>query len=1003
MKKNIYILLALLLGLSLTTCKKDAVPDKLTVNAEVKEVTTNSVIIEGSYEYSMEITEFEMFYSTTDDMNGSQSVKITPEGNDFSVELTGLEDNTQYYFNFVFTGEYNSTTTEEVCDFKTLEVKTPTLTTNNISNIMETTAECGGNVTDDGGGTVTERGICWSTSHYPSVMDNRTKNGGGTGAFTAKMTNLKPNTKYYVRAYATNEKGTNYGAEKGFTTKDVVVELPTVTTKTVSEITATTAKSGGNVTDDGGGTVTARGVCWSSTSSSPKVNDSHTIDGKGTGSFNSTLTDLKPNTTYYVRAYAINEKGTVYGPLKSFTTLDDGSISVTEPTVTTRNVTAITANSATCGGTVTDEGGATVTARGVCWGISSNPTINNLYDETTVDGDGAGSFISQLTNLKENTTYYVRAYATNNVGTSYGEEFTFTTLQEEGWQEPTGSIDGYDYVDLGLPSGLKWATCNIGANSPGEYGNYYAWGETTTKSEYTKENCLTYFKVMNDISGNIQYDAATANWSGNWRMPTKEEIQELIDNCTWELVVRNGINVYNVKGSNGNSIFLPKEDYYNSNYWSSTPHLTTGTGWILDINYTPDKSFEYRYYRGMIRPVSGGNFTGPEEQPIIQENIYIETITGEENGHAYVDLGLSSGLMWATYNIGANTATEYGDYYAWGEIETKSEYTVENSLTYGKQMDDISANPQYDAATANWGGKWRMPKKSEMQELIRDCTWTWIIQDGINGYMVTGPNSNSIFLPAAGWLSGVLSHYKGMYCGYWTSMPDYDQESAIRLLSDYEHVGLGNEYTRDFGHSIRPVFDGNFAEPTGSINGYDYIDLGLPSGLKWATCNVGANNPEDYGNYYAWGETETKPIYHDTTSVTHGLIISELLSQGYIDGNNKLTSQHDAATANWGGTWRLPTKEELEELKNECTWTWTTQGGNNGYKVTGPNGNHIFLPAAGYRYGSSPYFAGERSYYWSSTPEENYDYAYYLYFDSSSRTVDWFIRYYGRSVRPVSE
>ena len=104
MKKNIYILLALLLGLSLTTCKKDAVPDKLTVNAEVKEVTTNSVIIEGSYEYSMEITEFEMFYSTTDDMNGSQSVKITPEGNDFSVELTGLEDNSQYYFNFVFTG-----------------------------------------------------------------------------------------------------------------------------------------------------------------------------------------------------------------------------------------------------------------------------------------------------------------------------------------------------------------------------------------------------------------------------------------------------------------------------------------------------------------------------------------------------------------------------------------------------------------------------------------------------------------------------------------------------------------------------------------------------------------------------------------------------------------------------------------------------------------------------------------------------------------------------------
>lgn len=998
MKKNIYILLALLLGLSLTTCKKDAVPDKLIVNAEVKEVTTNSVIIEGSYEYSMEITEFEMFYSTTDDMNGSQSVKITPEGNDFSVELTGLEDNTQYYFNFVFTGEYNSTTTEEVCDFKTLEVKMPTLTTYNISNINATTAECGGDVTDDGGGTVTERGICWSTSHYPSVMDNRTKNGGGTGTFTAKMTNLKPNTKYYVRAYATNEKGTNYGVEKSFTTKDIV-GLPTVTTKTVSEITATTAKSGGNVIDNGGKAVTERGICWS-TSNNPTVVDNRTNNGGGDGDFTAKMTNLTPNTKYYVRAYATNLNGTAYGSQKTFTTLDDGSISVTEPTVTTRNVTAITANSATCGGTVTDEGGATVTARGVCWGISSNPTINNLYDETTVDGDGAGSFISQLTNLKENTTYYVRAYATNNVGTSYGEEFTFTTLQEEGWQEPTGSIDGYDYVDLGLPSGLKWATCNIGANSPEEYGNYYAWGETETKPEYTEENSSTHLKVMNDISGNIQYDAATANWGSSWRMPTKEEIQELIDNCTWELVTLNAMYVYNVKGSNGNSIFLPVNDY-----WSSTPHSNTDSGWVLDIsyNYSPYKTFTDRHFPCMIRPVSGGSFTGPEEQPIIQENIYIESITGEENGHAYVDLGLSSGLMWATYNIGANTATEYGDYYAWGEIETKSEYTVENSLTYGKQMFDISGNSQYDAATANWGGKWRMPKESEMQELIRDCTWTWIIQDGINGYMITGPNGNSIFLPAAGWLTGVLSHYKEMDGGYWTSTPDYDQEIAIRLLFSHRYVGLNNGYTRDYGHSIRPVFDGNFAEPTGSINGYDYIDLGLPSGLKWATCNVGANNPEDYGNYYAWGETETKSIYHDTT-MTYRLSISELLSQGYIDGNNKLTSQHDAAAANWGGSWRMPTEDEIKELIDECTWTWTTQNGVNGRKVTGPNGNHIFLPAAGSRYGSSLEYAGENGLYWSSTPYgSDSGSAYDLNFGSSDQCVNWYGRYYGLSVRPVAE
>lgn len=182
----------------------------------------------------------------------------------------------------------------------------------------------------------------------------------------------------------------------------------------------------------------------------------------------------------------------------------------------------------------------------------------------------------------------------------------------------------------------------------------------------------------------------------------------------------------------------------------------------------------------------------------------------------------------------------------------------------------------------------------------------------------------------------------------------------------------------------------------------DYVDLGLPSGTLWATCNVGATSPEDYGDYYAWGETTTKSDYSSSSSLTYGLSNSQLLSQGIIDGNKNLTPSYDAATANWGGTWRLPTKTEFKELKKKCTWQWTTQNGKNGYKITGPNGNHIFLPAAGYRSGSSLGSAGERGGYWSSTPNESSsDYAYYLYFDSAYHYVSWSHRYYGRSVRPV--
>lgn len=177
----------------------------------------------------------------------------------------------------------------------------------------------------------------------------------------------------------------------------------------------------------------------------------------------------------------------------------------------------------------------------------------------------------------------------------------------------------------------------------------------------------------------------------------------------------------------------------------------------------------------------------------------------------------------------------------------------------------------------------------------------------------------------------------------------------------------------------------------GYINHHGYIDLGLPSGVKWATCNVGASSPSDYGNYYAWGETTTKDIYTVKTCKTWGKTL------GDISGN----PEYDAAQANWGGSWRLPSKAELKELESKCTWTWTTQGG---YKVTGPNGKSIFLPATGWHNGSSLINAGDYGYFLSSSPRESgTQLAYNLFFNSGYRTVGWDYRDHGFSVRPVSE
>ncbi len=236
-----------------------------------------------------------------------------------------------------------------------------------------------------------------------------------------------------------------------------------------------------------------------------------------------------------------------------------------------------------------------------------------------------------------------------------------------------------------------------------------------------------------------------------------------------------------------------------------------------------------------------------------------------------------------------------------------------------------------------------------------------------------------------------------------------------------KEVSTQNPYTTTITEDIE--IKANFKETKGIENGYTWIDLGLPSGLKWATCNVGATLPEEYGDYFAWGETSPKTTYDWSTykycngtsdSMTKYCTDSEY---GIEDNKTMLELSDDAAHVNWGGTWRMPTKYEQDELRNTkyCSWSWTTQNGVNGYKVTSKkNGNSIFLPAAGFCVDSYFGRAGSWGYYWSRSLNAGYDayYTYYsydayylfLYFDSSyNNDVYWSYdyRYTGRSVRAV--
>ena len=291
----------------------------------------------------------------------------------------------------------------------------PTLTTSAVTDITINSCTSGGLITKDGGAAVTARGVCWATTSNPT-SGSHSSNGTGTGSFTSEITGLTPNTLYHVKAYATNKVGTAYGTEVTFTTTPIV--LATLTTTIVSAVTLTTAVSGGNVTADGGGAVTARGVCWATTTA-PTITNSLTTDGTGTGSFTSNLTLLLPATTYYVRAYATNSAGTAYGNEILFTT---DPIAV--PVLTTTFATSITLTSAISGGTITSNGGASITASGICWALTPNPVVT---DSHTTDGTASGSFPSSMTGLSAGTTYYVRAYATNSAGTAYGNDVSFTT------------------------------------------------------------------------------------------------------------------------------------------------------------------------------------------------------------------------------------------------------------------------------------------------------------------------------------------------------------------------------------------------------------------------------------------------------------------------------------------------------------------------------------------------------------------------------------------------
>ena len=594
MMRKLLFLFILILGCFLASCHKDSNFEgrEPSVLNDTVEVYAERAVFRWEVDYPGKIGSVVELGTDKEFSDGERyGEEQVIDKKQFEVEVDSLADGKSYYYRYVVWNRFDTYKTEAK-RFTTTALLVPTVETDSITEVSYTSAVCHGEVSADGGAEVTSRGFCYALHENPTMADSVLLCGEGMGAFEGTLTGLAEDTRYYVKAFATNRVGTVYGSQKTFTTL-FTVSLPEVTTLEVTDITQTTATGGGNVTSSGNSEVTERGICWS-TSHNPTTSGNHASSGTVTGSYTVNMTGLTAGTTYYVRAYAKNSAGTAYGSEVNFTTLQN----VTVPTVTTNDVSNITQTSATGGGDVTATGNATVTERGICWSTSHNPTTSGSHASS---GTGTGSYTVNMTGLTAGTTYYVRAYAKNSAGTAYGSEVSFSTLTAP--TAPIGAIDGLFSVSdsqqvyfskgnlqyIGSASTPYWKFADhqwdyLGGNGQGSsYQNvdrdlfgwgtsgyyhgavcYQPWSTSTTSSDYYaygSKICNLYVQTGQADWG---YNAISngGNTTHTWRTLTYGE---------WGYVfnTRNtpsGIRYAKAKVNNVNGVILLPDDWQSSYY-----------------------------------------------------------------------------------------------------------------------------------------------------------------------------------------------------------------------------------------------------------------------------------------------------------------------------------------------------------------------------------------------------------------------------------------------------
>ena len=1018
------------------------IPEELELPTRLKSVTTNKAtnvaVREATLRGKVTLVDSDtitcgVIYGDSASLSPTNDVMVSTMANgDFSISLSTLKASTTYYYRAyaVEAGRYKY---GDILSFKTRP--DVSAATGEATNVKVREATLSGTISD------VDRevpcGFVYGTSPEPTSATGTKVSTTSKGKYSVSVKDLAPNTTYYYRAYAITYDEYKYGEVRSFTTRP----LATATTGDATDISENRVTLHGTISDTD--TPLDCGFIYG-TSSSLSLNAGTKVSTTSKGEYALEVTKLKANTTYYYRAYVIHEGETLYGEVLSFKT-------TLEVLVETSIATSITTNSVTLQGTVKNAEEA-VTC-GFIYGASSTLSSESGTKAFTTSN---GAYTVNVSGLRANTTYYYRAYVFIEGEYRYGSTRSFkteltpsaTTGEATNVTHSSATLEGtVSNSQEKLTCGIIYGTSSTLSATSGKKVSTTSNGTYTLNVSSLQANITYYYRAYVIVDGeyvlgsirsfktksaatattgeatNITYSSATLG--GTVNNSADKVTCGIIYSTSSTLSATSGTKVsttsngaYTVNVSN----LQANTTYYYCAYVIANGEYVLGSTRSFKTESLPGIS-TYR-----MNSTDGWTLSGVNDADT--ENRAFESYAG------WGSMDITSGkisrsvtLTAGTYKLTGRAFYRYGEFYDENPTVSLGCMFAGNTEVVVPTLASGSITTIADASEAFYNqGLYECELKftlSTSQTIQIGYHWTHEVMRSwfIAGDMILEKLSDTETIPTVTTgeatnvtsnsvtLGGTLNNSnKSVTCGV-----IYGKTSSLSAISDTRFdtsskgsfsVKISNlspsttYYYRSFA-----IVDGSWklgdvrsftTKSSASVEtNVDYVDLGLS--VKWASCNVGASSPEEYGGYYAWGETETKSDY---TRSTYKYWNQDI-------GTDISGTEYDVAHVTLGGNWRMPTKEEFEELQNECSWQWTTMNGINGYRVTGPSGNSIFLPAAGYRYGTTEDYMemrGNTAYYWTSTKYAS-NQAYNLEFYKSFKGVDanGHNGYDGHSVRPVIE